>query len=295
MVKAVLTARSGSGYDDLIETRYHFPSQYLPAVQRALNDFILYYEPRRGGGRESYIAVAQVVGIEPDPRASDHHYASIANYLDFDQPVPWRNADGAYEMRLVKEDGSQNKGLFGWSVRSVSDQEFDAILAAGFHKDPWDQPATASEVQKFPTGMQEERDAFERPLVEQTLLRPFRDQAFRRAVRIAYENRCALTGISLINGGGRPEVQAAHIRAVEDNGPDSVRNGLALSGTMHWLFDRGLISVSEDFSILTKKGSIPRQVEGLLNPDGKIILPANEAYRPHEKFLKFHRENRFKS
>jgi hypothetical protein len=37
--------------------------------------------------------------------------------------------------------------------------------------------------------------------------------------------------LQIINGGGRTEVQAAHIRPVAAGGSDSVRNGLALSGT----------------------------------------------------------------
>ena len=43
------------------------------------------------------------------------------------------------------------------------------------------------------------------------------------------------------NGGGRAEAQAAHIQPVAENGPDSLRNGVALSSTFHWMFDRGLI------------------------------------------------------
>ena len=46
--------------------------------------------------------------------------------------------------------------------------------------------------------------------------------------------RCAVSGLRLIKGGRRPEVLAAHI--MPDNGPDTVRNGIALSGTVHWLF-----------------------------------------------------------
>jgi putative restriction endonuclease len=42
-----------------------------------------------------------------------------------------------------------------------------------------------------------------------------------------------MTGLRIFNGSGRAEVQAAHIRPVADNGPDSVRNGLALSSTIH--------------------------------------------------------------
>lgn len=59
-----------------------------------------------------------------------------------------------------------------------------------------------------------------------------RDPVFRRAVLRAYHKRCSITGLKLINGGGRAEVEAAHIRPVEANGPDIVSNGLALSGTL---------------------------------------------------------------
>jgi len=135
---------------------------------------------------------------------------------------------------------------------------------------------------------------FERPMVELTITKPFRDVAFRRSVRAAYDNRCAVTGLRLINGGGRPEVQAAHIRAVEDKGPDSVRNGLALSGTIHWMFDRGLLSVADDMTILRAKDKLPTEVERLINANGRLNLPPDPAQWPHPAFLAFHRENRFK-
>jgi putative restriction endonuclease len=103
-----------------------------------------------------------------------------------------------------------------------------------------------------------------------------------------------LTGLRLINGGGRPEVQAAHIRPVADQGPDSVRNGLALSGTMHWMFDRGLISVDDDMRILKAKGHVPDEVERLLNRTGYLNLPSDPARHPHPAFLRHHRETYFK-
>jgi hypothetical protein len=74
---------------------------------------------------------------------------------------------------------------------------------------------------------------FERPIIERIASRQVRDEAFRHAVQAVYESTCAMTGIKIINGQGRPEVQAAHIRPVSDRGPDSTRNGLALSGTVH--------------------------------------------------------------
>jgi len=100
--------------------------------------------------------------------------------------------------------------------------------------------------------------------------------------------------LSLINGGGRPEVQAAHIKPVAHLGPDSTRNGLALSGTLHWLFDRGLVTVGDDYQILKAKNSIPEEIERLLRPDGRIILPDAQADWPHPTFLRHHREAIFK-
>lgn len=102
---------------------------------------------------------------------------------------------------------------------------------------------------------------FARPVLERLTRRAYREVAFRRKVREAYRYRCAMSGLQLHNGGGRPEVQAAHIRPVEREGSDSVRNGLALSGTLHWMFDRGLISVADDCeTILISRNKVPADV-----------------------------------
>lgn len=123
----------------------------------------------------------------------------------------------------------------------------------------------------------------------------YREVAFRRKVREAYGFRCAMSGLQLRNGGGRPEVQAAHIRPVEHDGSDSVRNGLALSGTLHWMFDRGLISVGEDGeTILVSWNKVPGDVVARLLPaDGKLLGPADPRDRPHPGNLRWHRENVF--
>src|SRR5690606_17279832 len=83
-----------------------------------------------------------------------------------------------------------------------------------------------------------------------TISRIERDRIFRRIVLRAYSERCAISGLKLINGFGRAEVVAAHIRPVEKNGPDIISNGIALSGTVHWMFDRGLLSLSDNLEIL---------------------------------------------
>lgn len=294
MANAVFTTRVSPSYDDVPEVRYHFPKRYLKAAEATVGDWIVYYEPRRSGGRSAYFATARVSAIIPDNATTDHFYALIedGSYLSFLSPVPFKEGEDYYESRGQRDDGGTSKGWFGWSVRQVPSDEFQRILSAGtsFQLRPYERaPLTAD-------GFAEDAIPFEyeRPMVEQTLTRPFRDQAFRRLVRDAYDNRCAITGLRLLNGGGRPEVQAAHIKAVEDRGPDSVRNGLALSGTFHWLFDRGLIAADKDFRILKANGHIPEELESLFPKSGYLRLPDDERLYPHEVFLRHHRETRFK-
>lgn len=125
--------------------------------------------------------------------------------------------------------------------------------------------------------------------------RAVRDRVFRRIVLRACNERCAMTGLKLINGGGRAKVNAAHIRPVEANGPDTIHNGLALSGTAHWMFDRGLISLSDDLEIqISRQPNDLNGVRAFIHPSGFAVPPVAMKDRPHPQFLAWHRENCFK-
>lgn len=294
MAHAVLTSSVGSIYDDLPEFRYHFPKSYLNQIRAVVGDWIIYYEPRRshGGGRQAYFAMARVLHIEADANLQDHYYAYVDGYLEFDRPVGFQGNGNYWESALQKADRSTNKGAFGRAVRPLPAVEFEAIIREGYCRpmEPWEVMDTA-----LTQGLAEDLIAYDaRPMVEQCLTRPFRDEAFRRQVREAYQNTCAFSGLRLINGGGRPEVQAAHIRPVAAKGPDSVRNGLALTGTLHWLFDRGLLSVAEGMDILVSPQGLPDDLGRLLRRDQQLRLPDQPDQRPHPLFLAWHRENVFK-
>jgi putative restriction endonuclease len=236
--------------------------------------------------------VARVDSVIEDVDLPDHYFAIIdsSTYLDFDAAVPFYEGDEYYESALKKNDGSTNKGAFGRAVRLIPDDEFDRILKSGFA--PILGEKLTSEV-TLP-GFSEPPAPFERPIVEMMVSRPFRERSFMHNVRAAYSNRCAITGLRLINGGGRPEVQAAHIQPVASKGPDSVRNGLALSGTVHWMFDRGLISIGDDYKILIAKHHVPSDAVRLLNQSGMINLPTDPTHYPNAHYLKFHRDVVFK-
>jgi putative restriction endonuclease len=265
-----------------------------------VGDHIVYYEPRRSstdlssfGGRQSYFGVARVTDVVQDNELDGHYYALVDNYLDFDRPVPFAEGSAYYESALKKADGSTNKGAFGRAVRLIPDGEFDLILKAGFAPTLGEnlQPNQSNEFEIS----EEEQTSFERPIVEVTVSRLFRERSFMYNVRSAYNNQCAMTGLRLINGGGRPEVQAAHIQPVASKGPDSVRNGLALSGTVHWMFDRGLISIGDNYEILVAKNHVPDDALRLLNQNKLIRLPKDPTVYPNAVYLKFHRDQVFKA
>jgi putative restriction endonuclease len=286
MSNAVFAASQETGYDDLLEERYHFPKQYLKNVEAALHDWIVYYEPRRAGGRQVYFALAYIDRIEPDPNLADHYFAYLKSYFELDNPVPFKVGDHYFESALKREDGSTRTGAFRSSVRLLPQAEFELIKQAGFDRplDQWEQPLQVAE---------DVAEYVVHPLVQMVVSKKLRDRAFTRHVRTAYANTCAVTGLRLINGGGRPEVQAAHIRPVEFDGPDSVRNGIALTGTVHWLFDRGLISFTNDLQLLKAKKELEAEFgTTFLNP--KLSWPTNADVRPHPTYLSWHRSNCFK-
>ena len=297
-MKAVLQTKVSPAYDDVPEQFYHFPRAYLNQIKAAVGDWIVYYEPRRStadnlsrGGRQSYFAVAKIVALREDKAKPDHYYADISDYLGFDRPVPFREGDHFYEAAMKGVDGRTNSGSAQRAVRNMQDQEFEAILRAGFSTDISSPEPKPNE---YNIGFAEPQADFSRPLVETTITRPFRDAVFARQIQTAYGQRCAMTGLRIINGGGRAEAQAAHIRPVAEAGTDSVRNGLALSSTFHWMFDRGLIAIDDDFRILKAAKHLPEQADRMLNPSGYLIVPEDPRFQPHAQFLRYHRENKFK-
>ena len=296
-MKGVFLHKPSSHYDDQPETRYHFPSQYLKTARKFEGDWILYYEPRPS---KHFKAVARVADIIEDPvhRDRKHYYARIepGTYLDFVEPVDLKSSAGEYRNGYIRQaEGGKRSHLLRVSVRAIPDADFISIVNAGLGQsiaDGRELPREETVLESF----FEEQHPFEVERERSTMLtsRPLRNRAFRAGVLSAYGSRCAFTRLKFINGGGRAEVQAAHIRPVEAGGPDSIRNGIALSGTVHWMFDRGLLSMGDDGDILVSRHvNNVDEVERLI-PNRSAQLPSDPQLRPHSSFLGWHRDNVFK-
>ena len=294
----VFIHRTDSIYDDVPSERYQFPKQYLSRAQQCEGDWVVYLEPSKVKGTKGYFAVAKVQEIIPDPRSEDMYLAIIepGTYLDFGDPVPFRSEEGLAERGLLNDRGAIS-GRAQAAVRVLSPDDFSKIITLGLGQEVDTLPRTdlgvAAEGFREPEATYQHFSARER--VEQLSNRAVRDRNFRRNVLRAYGERCAVTGLRLVNGGGRAEVEAAHIRPVERDGPDILGNGIALTGTVHWMFDRGLVGISDDLTVMiSRQSNDPEAVGSMINSTGKLLAPARAADRPRSEFLAWHRANIFK-
>jgi predicted restriction endonuclease len=122
-----------------------------------------------------------------------------------------------------------------------------------------------------------------------------RDAAFRRIVLENYANTCAISRSSFALG-TTIEAQAAHIIPKEANGTDDPRNGVAMSHTTHWAFDRGIFTISDQYEIIIHPmvtRAVHRNFELLDLASRQIHLPQDESYLPHQEALLWHKEEVF--
>lgn len=299
MTHGVFIHRTDSIYDDVPSERYQFPKQYLGRARECEGDWIVYLEPGKVKNTRGYFAVARVQEIIPDPRNTNMFLAVIekGTYLDFGDPVRFRDGDSIVERGLLNEQGKIS-GRAQAAVRPISAADFARIVDRGLGQQ--DDILPRRDEPPIDGGFAESQTPYgepeERTRVAQLTNRAIRKRNFRKTVLRAYGERCAVTGLRLINGRGRAEVEAAHIRPVEKDGPDIVSNGIALSGTAHWMFDRGMIGLSDDLRILVSRQSNNIDaVTSLINDSGQLIAPDRLAERPHVAFVQWHRKHRFKT
>jgi putative restriction endonuclease len=245
----------------------------------------------------AYIATALVNRIDPDPVDPTHFYARVQDFLQFDKPVPYRNAEGRFAEQFLREmtrPADAGRTLRGASVRGLEDEDFANIIDLGLSEtlapenrvrlglDPTYVDAGTQSLLDTPIGT--------RRVASLLMNRKVRDASFRNNILAAYDSTCAITGTKIISVEGKAEAQAAHIWPVAEGGPDITQNGLALSATTHWLFDRHLISLDNDMHLLVSS-RVPSQILGLFPPVGMPIrLPPNKADHPRPDFLARHRE-----
>jgi putative restriction endonuclease len=110
---------------------------------------------------------------------------------------------------------------------------------------------------------------------------------FRKMILTSYNNTCCLTGIDNCD-----LLIASHIVpwAQDKKNRLNPMNGLCLNALHDRAFDKGLITIDDNYKIIVSNKVIH---ELIVKYDGSLItLPSR--FRPDKNFIKFHRNNIFK-
>jgi putative restriction endonuclease len=299
MANGVFLHRSDTRYQDVPARHYQFPKQYKSRVDQCVGDWVLYLEPSKVPQTRGYFAIAKIQTVIEDPNHPGMFIALVEpnSYLEFGEPVPFNGPFGIVEHSVLNKQ-RRISGRAQSAVRVIPIEDFARIVDLGLAEDETlprqDPDALLNALQDAEVPFEFDMPAARR-IEQQLMSRKVRDRNFRKIVLRAYDERCAMTGLKLINGGGRAEVEAAHIRPVEHDGPDVISNGIALSGTVHWMFDRGLVGVDVDNTVLiSRQVNDLKAVTGLINRDRRLLLPKDRRALPHPAFLRWHREHCFK-
>lgn len=120
---------------------------------------------------------------------------------------------------------------------------------------------------------------------------------FKKNVYKIYQNTCCITGMRLQSTHGHNFIDACHIVPFSVTHDDKVSNGLALCPNLHRAFDRGLITLDEQYRVVVSKHLIENSGHPYnLKPyHGRPIhLPQNIAQAPGRENVQWHREHIFK-
>ena len=107
---------------------------------------------------------------------------------------------------------------------------------------------------------------------------------FRQVLMVAYDNQCAVTGCDV-----RDTLQAAHIVPVSSKGRHHVQNGLLLRADIHNLFDRGLLTIDDTYTINLHHSIRSSVIYKSLHGKKLAVIPAVSAHRPSTKSLVKHK------
>lgn len=136
-------------------------------------------------------------------------------------------------------------------------------------------------------------------LAEEGTYRPAaRDQGFRRAVVKAYAHCCALCGIRMLTLDGHTAVDASHIKPWSLSRDDRPANGMALCKLCHWSFDKGLLGISQRYTVMSSAQLFAHDnFSGHLSSlKGRAIgKPSERMHWPDPDSLRWHRREVFRA
>jgi predicted restriction endonuclease len=176
-------------------------------------------------------------------------------------------------------------------IRGLTFDEVAAVTGTGLSEDSDQLIETAlrlESLEQWTPFVAEDRGVYR-------ISRQKRDAAFRSIVLSNYKYTCAVTG-QRFKSERHVEADSAHIIGKDVRGTDDPRNGIALSKSAHWAFDRGIFTISDQYEIIVNPKASSASVANfpVIELDRRpILLPGDPYYRPHPDALAWHKQEVF--
>lgn len=173
-------------------------------------------------------------------------------------------------------------------IRGLEWSQVSSFLGIGLSDDLIETALRLESLEQWAPFVAEDREVYR-------VSRQKRDTAFRAIVLANYGHTCAATG-QRFHSPHHLEADGAHIIGKEVLGTDDPRNGIALSKSAHWAFDRGIFTISDQYEIVVNPRISAASVANfrVIELDRrKILLPQDEYYRPHPDALAWHKREVF--
>lgn len=170
-------------------------------------------------------------------------------------------------------------------IRGLEWDETSTFLGIGLSDDLLETALRLESLEQWTPFVAEDRAVYK-------VSRQKRDAAFRNIVLANYGHTCAVTG-QRFHSPHHVEADGAHIIGKDVRGMDDPRNGIALSRSTHWAFDRGIFRISDQYEVVVN----PKIADASTNKfpviemdRKKIMLPKDQYYWPHLEALAWHKE-----
>ncbi|MBK9151615.1 MAG: HNH endonuclease [Saprospiraceae bacterium] len=124
-----------------------------------------------------------------------------------------------------------------------------------------------------------------------------RGSLFKREIPKIYNNTCCISGMKIDATINVSMIDACHIVPFSVSYDDTVTNGIALCPNLHRAFDRGLITIDEDYKVVVSKSFREDETSYSIRAfEGKELqLPKVISYYPLKNNFEWHKINIFKA
>lgn len=122
-----------------------------------------------------------------------------------------------------------------------------------------------------------------------------RGGVFKKVIPQIYNYTCCISGMRILATANIQMIDACHIVPFSESHDDTITNGISLCPNLHRAFDRGLISIDENYQVIVSKFFVENDSDFLMRKfdNKKIMLPEEKKYHPSPERLGWHLREKF--